>query len=416
MKVIVTNIATLNTGDAAILLATLDMLREAFGPDLEVTVYDSQAGAAARYYPGIDFRATLFDRLAAWVGEGRALKPAVALTLAAARLWPSAPGRALAALLPKDVREVLEDFARANLVVSSGGTYLVPHYWLLPKLLDLLVAHQLRRPMVLFTQSLGPFDGRWRWLVRRVLGDVRLALVRDEPSRRHLAELGLPAARIAQCDDAAFALATGCRRQAAVPAGRPLRVAASVRDWPHFDGRGSGGMDGYLNAVAQAVDRLVRENGAEVVFMSTCQGMPEYWTDDAIVADEVVKLLAPDVRSKVHVDRQFRQPRALVAKLGEFDVVLATRMHAAILALCAGVPVVPIAYEFKTVELFRRLGLADYVQTIENVSGESLSAVIDRVIAEQEELSRRLPEAVAAACRSAFEAAGHLKRAVPSAA
>lgn len=413
MRAIVTNIATLNTGDAAILLATIDMLREAFGPELEVTVYDGQAEAAARYYPDIEFRPALFDRLEAWAGDGRRLKAAAVLTLAAARLWPSGAGRALAALLPEDVRAVVRDFAAADLVVSSGGTYLVPHYRLLPKLLDLLLARELGRPMVLFTQSLGPFNGRRRWLVRRALGHARLALVRDEPSRRHLADIGLPSGRIAQCADAAFALAVGGGGAVQASGGRPLRVAASVRDWPHIGRQGTGGMDSYLDAVAAAVDRLVRGHQAEVTFLSTCQGMPEYWTDDATMADKIVDRLSPNVRSSVHVDRRFREPRTLVAKFAEFDLVLATRMHAAILALCAGVPVVPIAYEFKTVELFRRFGLDDYVQTIEDVSGDSLSATVERALAARTELCRRLPDSVAAARRSAFEAAGHLKRAIP---
>jgi colanic acid/amylovoran biosynthesis protein len=42
-------------------------------------------------------------------------------------------------------------------------------------------------------------------------------------------------------------------------------------------------------------------------------------------------------------------------------------MHMAILALSAGVPVVPIAYEFKTSELFERLGMGHWVTAIGDV-------------------------------------------------
>src|SRR3546814_4747390 len=91
------------------------------------------------------------------------------------------------------------------MVVSSGGTYLVPHYRLMPKLLDFLVVLALGRPLVLFTQSLGPFHGvGQRWLLRRVLSRATLILVRDERSLGYLRRLGVPSDRVRVCADAAF--------------------------------------------------------------------------------------------------------------------------------------------------------------------------------------------------------------------
>ncbi|MFI7850494.1 polysaccharide pyruvyl transferase family protein, partial [Acinetobacter baumannii] len=58
------------------------------------------------------------------------------------------------------------------------------------------------------------------------------------------------------------------------------------------------------------------------------------------------------------VDRCFRQPTEIVDTYSQFDLVIATRMHAAILALLAGTPVIGIAYEFKLEELFSQLGMA----------------------------------------------------------
>jgi colanic acid/amylovoran biosynthesis protein len=66
--------------------------------------------------------------------------------------------------------------------------------------------------------------------------------------------------------------------------------------------------------------------------------------------------------------------------LGGFDLVLATRMHVAILALSAGVPVLPIAYEFKTQALFDRLGLGEWVQDIEQVRPDTLPTIADQFI------------------------------------
>jgi colanic acid/amylovoran biosynthesis protein len=86
------------------------------------------------------------------------------------------------------------------------------------------------------------------------------------------------------------------------------------------------------------------------------------------------------MRDHVRLDDTFHPPRELLARLREFDIVIATRMHMAILALCAGVPVVPIAYEFKTSELFRALGLDQWVHDIETVRGEALIRSVDTLI------------------------------------
>jgi colanic acid/amylovoran biosynthesis protein len=53
-------------------------------------------------------------------------------------------------------------------------------------------------------------------------------------------------------------------------------------------------------------------------------------------------------------------------------------MHMAILALTAGVPVLPIAYEFKTQELFTRLGLAEMVLESTSITPAAMVATIEQ--------------------------------------
>ena len=115
-------------------------------------------------YPGLDIRPTVFAVVKDWAGEGGRLKAAFACVLLVAVLWRTPLGPLCARLLPGPVRRALVRIADAGLVVSAGGTYLVPHYRILPKLVDLLVAYAMGRRYVLFTQSLGPFSG-WQGAV-----------------------------------------------------------------------------------------------------------------------------------------------------------------------------------------------------------------------------------------------------------
>ena len=68
-----------------------------------------------------------------------------------------------------------------------------------------------------------------------------------------------------------------------------------------------------------------------------------------------VATLPDEIRARVRVDGDFHTPDELLELLRDFDWVVATRMHLAILTLGVGTPVLPIAYEFKTTELFKSL-------------------------------------------------------------
>jgi len=407
-KILITNAVALNGGDAAILQSTIAILRERFGEGVRFEVYDMAAAASGRYYPQINIKQDIYSHVRDWAGA-RIRPAAAALFLLAAAWLRHVPliGKTMHGLLPPGLRRTLADYDEADIVVSSGGTYLVPHYSLAGKLLDFLVTEALGKPLVLFTQSLGPFPPvRERVLLRHALRKAMLILVRDERSRRHLAELGVASDRVRICADAAFALApAGLRGRSFPPAHRPWNIAISVRDWPHFkDSASDTGMERYFASVARLAADLIGQHGAMVTFISTCQGAPEYWTDDARTADEIVKRLPSAIRPHALVDRHFRRPVEMIARLKEFDLTIATRMHAAILSLCAGTPVLPISYEFKTTELFRRFGLGDAVIEIEHIDPGRVLDAFDKACVFWTEHSGDAWAIVREHRKSAFEA------------
>ncbi len=375
MKVIVSNTVTLNGGDAAILHAVVAMIREAFGEQVDVVVYDSQPEVASRYHDGFDFRRLIFDA----TRDARYSRVARIQVLMAAYAL-RAGWRAVARLIcPEQMWPTLEEYAGADLICSTGGTYLVEHYEIDHRLFDFELCRILGTPLVFFTQSLGPFtDPRNVERLRAVFTRAPFVLLRDERSRGHLLDIGVPPQRLSVCADAVFALADEEQveegKVRAIPDVAP-RVAISVRHWTHFARRSpERGMALYRASVAAIVTELVQSHGAKVTFVSTCQGISEYWTHDTHTADEIVALVDEEVRTHVRVDRGFHDPLALRDMLATFDFVVATRMHAVILSLIAGTAVLPIAYEFKTQELFEGLGAADLVLDIDAMTpADSLS-------------------------------------------
>lgn len=60
-------------------------------------------------------------------------------------------------------------------------------------------------------------------------------------------------------------------------------------------------------------------------------------------------------------------------RLQDFDLCIGTRMHMCILSLISGTPVLPIAYEFKTQELFGEIGLKEWVTDIEVIEPDAFA-------------------------------------------
>jgi colanic acid/amylovoran biosynthesis protein len=295
-------------------------------------------------------------------------------------------------LLNATERQAFDDYNSADLIVSTGGTYLVENYGIRPRIFDYQISQALQKPLVFFTQSLGPFQSSYnRKFLTPIFNQAALILLRDEKSKRHLNDLALQNQQAHVTADAVFALgderAIAAAANPAHPLQTPLRVAISVREWKFFKQVSeSAGMENYIESVKQLATHLVQNHGAQVTFLSTCQGIPEYWTDDSKTAYEIFLRLAPEIQTLVQVDQSFRNPHDLIATLKTFDVVVPTRMHMAILSLCAGVPVLPIAYEFKTQELFANLGQAQWVHDIETVTPEGLIQSFDGFISNLNEI------------------------------
>lgn len=397
--VVINNIVALNTGDAAILDGIRTVLAAArIGPFTEQLI-DKQATAVRKYYPqariaqqflGAAPKPGLLRKLMAKVDRAGIIP-----RLRNRRGWLASRHPAGRFLLERDGRRNRDMLVAADLIVSTGGTYLVENYDMTSSLAQLALAAQSKAPVVMFTQSLGPFAGaNNRARLRHILPQIDLILLRDAKSLGYLKELGVPLPQARIVPDAAFALADPARIETAKHrslAAAP-HVAISVRYWAHF--HGDRGQNGYFEAIRDAATWLVRDKGADVTFLSTCQGVPEYWIDDSRAAAEIVASLPDDVRRHVRINSAFHTPKALMQQLAGFDLVVATRMHMAILSLCSGTPVVPIAYEFKTKELFAGMGFPTWTQDIDTMTGDALVAAIDNYLQILPVLRPRLMDAV----------------------
>ncbi|RBY93924.1 hypothetical protein DQ244_00675 [Blastococcus sp. TBT05-19] len=380
MRILIIGAVSGNGGDAAILRAEVDSIREAAAPEaVYVDVVDSHPALTRTAVPQAD---RVVGSAAPSPSAERNTPPLVVRALRKLRrLTVSQAQPTSEPVFPLPSEEILQLIAEADVVLYTGGTSLVEHYPLGPKLALMRTALLMGKPLVLGTQSLGPFAvDAHAAAMRAITAEASAVLLRDEKSLQNLRAIDARCDHVHVLPDVVFASGEPVLRPTV--SAKPPRVAVSVRSWTKYQRLGSrAGQQKYEEAVRDAVTWLVKEHNAEVTFISTCQGVPGYWTDDSAIAAHIAAGLGSDVRERVTVIREHIPPERLQRRFAEFDVVLATRMHAAILALNAGTPVVAVAYEFKTQELFSRLGMSSLVHEIDAVTGcnlrRSLASVLD---------------------------------------
>jgi colanic acid/amylovoran biosynthesis protein len=401
----------LNGGDAAIVLSMAGSLRRELGPGTEIRVLCHSVDAARRLYGGeLDILPALEE---AHRGGGRS-------RLGRKLLNETFALRARLGLFVGAERAVADSFGWADVIVSCGGGFMTDRYSPGKRLAALGVALASGRPLVFYAQSVGPFARESsRAKFRAVLARAAAITVRDERSLREVGAMGLSAELTADeallFDEARPAApprpAPPPDLRAGLGPGRPL-VAVSLRNWHFPDSPGERGRlnERYLGAVAETARRLVRERGARVLFVSTCQGVPEYGHDDSGVAARVAERLSPEVAREVVVDRARHHPAELRAILGGCDAAVATRMHAAILAMLAGTPALAVGYEAKSRELYARMNLAEWCLDISGPEVENLPERAGALLDRRAELRARLPEELAALAGEARANAGMVRR------
>jgi colanic acid/amylovoran biosynthesis protein len=261
-----------------------------------------------------------------------------------------------------------------EVIVSTGGTYLVDHYDFDNKVTELEIAHAIGKPVYLWTQSMGPFrSDRARTSVRRLSGLASGVFFRDAKSQDYWMAVNEAPPVSAVVPDVAFVLpAPG----PATPAPHSPLALISVREWKHSGAEGGDyDPETYRRSMRTFAEQLL-SRGWRVTAVSTCQGVPSYGVDDSRLAAEIFAGL------DVLIDTDHHVPEDLQRLIQTADLVLTTRMHLAILSLVGGVPTLAVAYEFKTVELFRSLGLAENVVSLEETDASWVETQVARLDAQ----------------------------------
>ncbi len=292
------------------------------------------------------------------------------------------------------LHQTRELYRQADIILSAPGGFLHDFYLIEDRLRGFEVAFALGKPLLLLGQSVGPF---WKAhslrRIPKVLNLTASICIRDLTSREHLLQAGVHPARIHQTGDVAFLWRRLAPELFHLRDGPIRRVGLSFRAWPLGD------TDAVEQTIAKA-ERLCRflldRLEGELVFISTCQGIPGY-VDDSEIALRIVERLPRALRDCCQVHRERLGPRALIRALGTCDAFIGMRLHGCLLAMLGGAPAMGLGYEAKTRDIFQQMGL-ESCQVAFDESAERWLACAENFLAGAADLSLRLPHLLDQAC------------------
>lgn len=368
-----------NRGDAAIIATMLRRFRVML-PNAGITLATLDHFEAGETFEGASqvhsfFYVAIYTSFGVLGRVAKTLYVVLATTVWAA-IWRLS-GLRCNVLLSQSLRETLEQYLAADIVVPVGGGYLLGKNTVHDTLTVMLQLHAMavallmHKPVLLFSQSVGPF-GNWlqKFVSKLVLTRVQAIMVRESLSRENLKELGINAPRIMETADVAFLFETtstvngrALLEQAGV-SGTSRLVGITVRNWLSTAKQAE-----YERAMALFAAKLTAQ-GYAVVFVPQVSSA-FHNDDDAMVQSRIQQLLPPGTHGVyfLSVNLSYEEVKAVFASC---VYVVGTRMHSVIFALTSGVPALAIAYERKTVGIMSSFSLQEYVIPMERATSELL--------------------------------------------
>ena len=275
-------------------------------------------------------------------------------------------------------------------------------YMALPQILVL----QLKKPLILLPQTLGPFRGLMAKIIAGyIMRRAAMVYSRDRTSFEEAGRLlGQQRDKLRFSHDMAFVLEP-VRPDENKLADLPQRddrtplVGINVSGLLFMGGYNRDNMFGlkvdYARLLHDVIERLVREHGANVILVPHVFGSDA--ESDTLACAHIFKQLEPEYGKQLHLLRGDFNQHEIKYVIGQCDFFLGSRMHACIAALSQCIPAACLAYSRKFIGVMESIGCAELVTDLCFLDNEeslrSIFHIFDSRLRIREQLLTQIPTA-----------------------
>ena len=277
----------------------------------------------------------------------------------------------------KVLDNILNEIESADLIVALGGNYLYSHKSFYNHLLILFYGKFIKKKkIILLSHSIGPFTDFVSTIsAKLILNNVDAVVFREKLSCEYVSEKISKRRDYKISGDAAF-LFHPWRNIEKVR--EPKVIAISIRKWflksPHL-------FNNYVETMIQIIHSLIQKKYRIFLIPFSYIGTYE---NDLEVCNLVLKKIPDNNENQVSIlNIKDLNPSDIGDKMKEMniDILIATRLHSAILASIYNIPSIIISYQhFKAFGIGKQIGLEDYVIKISDVNYNRIMTMLNDLL------------------------------------
>ena len=266
--------------------------------------------------------------------------------------------------------DIIVDLSGDSFSDSKGGISTINSF-------GILIGILLKKPIIFFSQSIGPFKNWTLPLAKFCLNKADLVIVREEITKNYLEKIGI-ISPIYLTADCAFVLEPISYESVEDIL---LKENIDTTKKPIIGISANAMLDdeenNYASLMAQIIDYIIeRKPNAQVVFVPHVVSMREDGVgDDRVIDEKIYKM----TKNKENVDliKGDYSPEELKEIIGLCDIFIGGRMHANIAAVSSYVPTMAMAWSHKYYGIMRALGQEKYICDFRTMNFDELKSKIN---------------------------------------
>ncbi|HNC08162.1 MAG TPA: polysaccharide pyruvyl transferase family protein [Anaerolineales bacterium] len=309
----------------------------------------------------------------------------------------------------KDIPAMLEAGTRADLVILGGGGLLQDYWGIKPETylrraaMDItaygslpLLAEMMDIPCMMYAMGLGPLHSDLALEHTRLAFNRSLvATLRDEDSLELLRTTGFqprPDQTLELTADPVFTLTASEKDDEDVThflAQKNIEddaelIAVSLRYWDR-----AGSLNDWLPRIADGINRYLAANDrAQIILLPFQSDSDNPYTDDVAVLKHIYQFISATWR--VHLVEEQVTPQFAQALFKRCSVILGMRLHALILGINVGTPVIALPYDPKVSSLMKQAGLENYTCSSIAPESDELAGLLKKAFEHRNDLNQSM--------------------------
>jgi len=284
------------------------------------------------------------------------------------------------------------------MVLSTGGhhvtTMFVPDA-VTPQIFDMAAALLYDKPLVLWSQSIGPFSfklSKSRLMVQKILSSASQIFIRDEASTDQIKKMGVSLEHVSKTRESVFGLCDIVKSRI-----RPSKRAEvmGIAVYVHTRANQLKEHEEHRRYFASLVDHAI-EAGYKVRFFPM-----ELQGTDRHCIEAVINRV--DKKENCEIVEGFPGTSDHINAVAQCKMFVGHKTHSQIFSLVAATPLLAIAYHKKTEDFMAQFGLEKYCIADTQLSAEKLIKLFGEINNKLDTINQKEEEAGSKTCMQVKE-------------